>query len=677
MRKMNKFFKIEIIACLFLYLFVSCSGLSVEEKTNKKFTVSGKVLSESSSTNSVSSRTVTAVFDVLSTDVWSITATNNEKTVDGIVVDGSYEIELSQGTWTIEVFLKNEEEQVLLYGSEEVTVYDSTESITQDITVSIKNEGTGSVKLSFKDETGTVKSLICKSAEFGVKTASFSSNLAELNIDSLTPNSYDVIFYFDDSEGNSLYSCREVINVFPNRQTNTWKGSSPWLRTQNGVTNFVLTQDLINSFDVQLVSNSKTVLYGNFRTSESEEYLFDYYFTDDVKASLPQSIETQMLQSGKPNYCFDSKGNTYYFDYYNANNTLKSTKVGFEVTTSGSPSFSNYMSIDKKTDILYTAYVDDSNKKQVTIYKWPKLISEQSDADITSYTLTGFQKDLPTFCPFAIYDEVVYIAYLYYSNNVYFASVDISNVEDGGEIAISPTLITIEGNLWFQPAVRDIIYQDSCVYFLFDNSYLTSDSLVASSGALVKYDTFTGQFSTCGMISEYQVLKAKFFAKVYEGEEFRIIYEDQECTKIRFVEKKFPVPPVSETLSTKYFYGPQRFVGIKPKKLVISDEGVAFYTDADGSNYYKNVNRVVIVDLETFAMESSYEVDASFNDDVTLKPRTSFSTNDGANYYGSVYSVGPTVAGQSSFGIYVMGENGGESAKRVPYEGKIEFIRKD
>ncbi len=58
-------------------------------------------------------------------------------------------------------------------------------------------------------------------------------------------------------------------------------------------------------------------------------------------------------------------------------------------------------------------------------------------------------------------------------------------------------------------------------------------------------------------------------------------------------------------LSTKAFYGPQKFIAIKPKKLIISDDGIAFYTDAEGLYKYKNVNRVVIVDLEKFSAEDN------------------------------------------------------------------------
>lgn len=52
------------------------------------------------------------------------------------------------------------------------------------------------------------------------------------------------------------------------------------------------------------------------------------------------------------------------------------------------------------------------------------------------------------------------------------------------------------------------------------------------------------------------------------------------------------------------FFGPQRFVAVKPKKLVIQDSGEFVYVDADdGKIKGKRVNRIVEVNLETFTLD--------------------------------------------------------------------------
>ncbi|MCR5401654.1 MAG: hypothetical protein K6E78_08685, partial [Treponema sp.] len=53
-----------------------------------------------------------------------------------------------------------------------------------------------------------------------------------------------------------------------------------------------------------------------------------------------------------------------------------------------------------------------------------------------------------------------------------------------------------------------------------------------------------------------------------------------------------------------YFYGPKQFVARKPDELYIVDEGGYDYGDTDYDDEYVNKNRIVKIDLETFAMEA-------------------------------------------------------------------------
>ena len=60
-------------------------------------------------------------------------------------------------------------------------------------------------------------------------------------------------------------------------------------------------------------------------------------------------------------------------------------------------------------------------------------------------------------------------------------------------------------------------------------------------------------------------------------------------------------------------FGPEKIIAIKPKKLVIADDGRAFYTDNLGTYKYKNVNRIVTVDLESFSITNIKNADCSFD----------------------------------------------------------------
>lgn len=57
------------------------------------------------------------------------------------------------------------------------------------------------------------------------------------------------------------------------------------------------------------------------------------------------------------------------------------------------------------------------------------------------------------------------------------------------------------------------------------------------------------------------------------------------------------------------FFGPQKFIAIKPKKLVIADDGLFFYKDDDDCKY-KNINQVIIVEEKTNT-STSYTLNTS------------------------------------------------------------------
>lgn len=57
------------------------------------------------------------------------------------------------------------------------------------------------------------------------------------------------------------------------------------------------------------------------------------------------------------------------------------------------------------------------------------------------------------------------------------------------------------------------------------------------------------------------------------------------------------------------FFGPQKFIAIKPKKLVIADDGLFFYKDDDDCKY-KNINQVIVFDEKTNT-STSYTLNTS------------------------------------------------------------------
>ena len=76
---------------------------------------------------------------------------------------------------------------------------------------------------------------------------------------------------------------------------------------------------------------------------------------------------------------------------------------------------------------------------------------------------------------------------------------------------------------------------------------------------------------------------------------------------------------VNET--EKYLSAPAKVIAVKPKKLVIADDGCAFYTDSECLKY-KNMNRIVTVDLEGFVVESVQTTTAEFSSNISSYLKT-------------------------------------------------------
>jgi hypothetical protein len=176
---------------------------------------------------------------------------------------------------------------------------------------------------------------------------------------------------------------------------------------------------------------------------------------------------------------------------------------------------------------------------------------------------------------------------------------------------------------------------------------------MTNRGAIIRYNVFTRTFSApLGWTDKTNGTVFNFGERAKENEKFLPVYGgypvyyadtiwDDQGNGTLSEEEELPVQPASAYTSiTGYpdntvdsfkfntpllsniesqFCGPQKFVAIKPKKLVIADSGIAFYTDAEGIWKYKNINRIVTVDLESFSIEANpKESPVNFNEKKTI-----------------------------------------------------------
>ena len=420
---------------------------------------------------------------------------------------------------------------------------------------------------------------------------------------------------FEDETGNSLYSCQEIINVYPTFTTNRWYGSSPAL--SNGT--FKITKSMVTNYDAERIPNTDYVLY----TNASENY--QYYLRSSPSASVSGTAD---VSASLNSFCFDADGNFYSLDFDVSTYEYTIYKNNEQLATL--QDLNDYrlkIIVDLATNILYTWAI---NGYSLLITKYSNLISDGSMTETTAYSINGpsirVDDDTnttigPDIC--TIYNGIVYVIECDSSDfemGSYFCGVPLQSATYELTETECVNLCLEEKGLG-NALSQDMIYQDGSVYIL----YKESDTY-KSRGAVLRYNTCSGDIDTLGLagaIDNDSLAGAKVSTYVWDSvnEINKPLYNDEDCTNRWYVDAdkvwnstEIYSPNSFESLSTSQFYGPSKFVAIKPKKLVIADDGIAFYTDNDVLKY-KNVNRVVTVDLERFAIENTEDTSVTFDSD--------------------------------------------------------------
>ena len=402
--------------------------------------------------------------------------------------------------------------------------------------------------------------------------------------------------------------------------------------------------------------NTKIVLY-----NYDAETGYQYYLRDSADASVlgDGDFTSDAPDTAPNNFCFDSDGNFYVLKASSEDSPFKvcSDKTGFtDVLISDSPDNAPCITVDLATNILYAS---SNNGVSWTMNKYPNLVSssgKDSSSELYFYYPSESEWLFNASEPFVVYDGIVYAVCSKYnsetSSNEYKLAVfdttksSRSATSDGGATQYtvetqSNDIVDIEWSDFAASSsakITDMLYQDGAVYMLV-RDYYTSELLFGantseaskfySRGAVLKYDVSTKAVKTLGWTSSavdtstaslygYITDSSQNVCYVYNDESMSSpfkITKDMEGLTEAIKSILFPVIYAPQT-TDKGFYGPQKFIAIKPKKLIIADDGLTFYTDNDLWNY-KNANRIVTVDLESFAITSIQEGTVSFDEDFT------------------------------------------------------------
>ncbi|MDD7533281.1 MAG: hypothetical protein SPK18_01870, partial [Treponema sp.] len=462
------------------------------------------------------------------------------------------------------------------------------------------------------------------------KTFPVSGGKAQIVYDNFFSGSYLAKLSFDDAAGNTLYSCEQVINVYPGFTTDTWYGSA-----SDG--QLTVSNSMINGYGAEIVPNfDKLLLWKHAEWNEGNNMNGDFYYLVDensigsfIAPTAPSSSEDPAFSdfvhasvfytkfmagdSGSDFTFFDAEGNSYLllFTSQIASGIYSTKESRYFVSDSDLALNEDEVidfTIDLKNNVAYSLKGGDLD----VICRYPNMISSNG-ANTEKEEITLGCGNINSF---VVYDGK---AYALCKENDYIIRV----FDTYDEEKIKPMIKEYSVNLneFFNDAlgtamITDMLYQDGRLYLLYKEafSWPSSATTIGNRGAVIEVNLFDGSVRNTGLTTS-ALSNTEYELQGYYNDS--LMYTDEACTT--------PYIPPEEILMNssvqypkicfpnegeKSFYGPTRFIAVKPKKLVIADEGLAFYTDNELLRY-KNVNRVVYVDLENFAVEKIVTLDSS------------------------------------------------------------------
>ena len=163
-------------------------------------------------------------------------------------------------------------------------------------------------------------------------------------------------------------------------------------------------------------------------------------------------------------------------------------------------------------------------------------------------------------------------------------------------------------------SISDTLVKNNCIYFVGTCSQLSGYDYIAKFG-------FTGKINlsedTVSIIGQPRFQKqslpdlnyANSYYYTYSGNNLRYGKDDS---------------------SLKEFINPQRIIALKPKSLIIADDGTLYWGFNGLDGKYKNSNRAVTVDLDSFVVDSIKTLD---NITWLEEPTQDFSCQSGETIY--------------------------------------------
>lgn len=370
----------------------------------------------------------------------------------------------------------------------------------------------------------------------------------------------------------------------------------------------------------KVFSSNYYVLRATYSSSSSAEFFDNVSSTTDISTMNPDDAFE------------DINGDKYYIDI----NDVPSPSTGL--------AFNIYK--NNPNDVRYTVTIEGATRKfedshyydPVNDSLWIGAMSSSNeyyfakDINKLEYNETFSNKtEIPTYYPgeitaFAISGNDIYIASPIdnESSNIIRGVIEGNN-ESGFTITTSDLPMSTQ-DLGVDGQITDIvIHYDGYVYVLvsqtgslnFSDMYMvnnlnssSTETTVYSRGAIVRLEPTSSGFKVSAKTGWTESTRT-----IASSNKDKNTFTDDEYNNRKtytFYDVNAYIPEYTERNS--HFYGPRRFVAIKPKELAIADCGANIVMPDYGSQkrgkLFKH-NRIVKVDLYKFALESSSVTDLS------------------------------------------------------------------
>ena len=356
---------------------------------------------------------------------------------------------------------------------------------------------------------------------------------------------------------------------------------------------------------------ASSILDSNYILWNYSNNIFFFYKIANIKDSTINTNFTSLSL----NFAEDISDNMYYID---SNMNLQRIFVD-DVNWTAIPAvtgslFSDPLYYDDSTDSLWIARDGDGNVNTLQ-FSVIKNISTGTNPSI------DFKSGLDSFeyygAAFAIQGSVLYLAYIDSDGSTYYLQRATITENADGTFAVSKVgSAKSVSDLGVSGAITDIaILYDGTVYVLVSNVGNSS----GDSGDSFMYNSYQNNI----MYSRGALLKIQSTSSGFEvvdtlgwtgsSRQIAPVGIELESSLTAYI------PPLSE--KSNKFYGPRRFVAIKPKEIAIADCGANFvmpnFNKSQNGTMFAH-NRVVTVSLSSFAITDATELRNIKFSDLTL-----------------------------------------------------------